>query len=90
MGGKRTKKDYISLFNRLINGEYISFQDDLLPIIYDYLTECKFENSEKIINLIKQNPQLSNGYLLQCIKFYCIKYGIFSLIYKNKIILYYE
>lgn len=86
----RTKKNYIDVFNSLIHGSPISWKDKVLPIIYDYLTESKFENSDKLINLIKQNPQLSSNYLIDCMKFYCTKYNIFSIIFNNKTILYYE
>ena len=90
MDGKPTKKEYIDIFNCLIHGTPISWQEKVLPIIYDYLTECRFENSDKLINLIKQNPQLSSNYLIDCMKFYCTKYNIFSIIFNNKTILYYE
>lgn len=90
MDGNMTKKDYIDLFNALNTGSPVSWKNQVLPIIYDYLTESQFENSDKMINLIKQNPQLSSNYLLDCIKYYCRKHGILSIIYNNKTILYYE
>lgn len=90
MGGNMAKKDYIDLFNALTIGSPVSWQNQILPIIYDYLTESQFENPDKVINLIKQNPQLSGNYLLNCIQYYCRKYSILSITYNNKIILYYE
>jgi len=89
MDGK-TKQEYIEVFNNLIRGTPISWDKKVLPIIFNYLTETQFENSDKLINLIKQNPQLSNQFLADCIKYYCIKYNIFSLLYKNQTIFYYE
>ena len=88
--GNMTKKEYINLFNALNTGSPVSWQNQVLPIIYDYLTESQFENPDKVINLIRQNPQLSSNYLLNCIQYYCRKHSILSITYNNKIILYYE
>ena len=90
MDGNMTKKDYIELFNALNTGSKVSWKNQILPVIYDYLTESQFENSDKLINLIKQNPQLSSNYLMDCIRYYCRKHCIFSIINNNKTILYYE
>ena len=84
------KNDLIGLFNSMILGTPISFDKKLLPMISEYLTEIKLENKDKICNLIKQNPQIANNYLPDCIRYYCQKYCIISIIFKNQIILYYE
>lgn len=85
-----TKEKCISIFNEMIRGTPLSFQEKLLPIVSEYLTEIKFENYGKIINLIVQNPQLINNYLPSCISYYCRKYCICSIIFNQKTILYYE
>ena len=84
------KSDYIRIFNTLIRGELISFKKEMFPMISKYLTEIKLENKDKICNLIEQNPQIANNYLFDCIKYYCQKYCIISIIFKNQTILYYE
>jgi len=83
------KKDYIDFFNTLIRGEPISLQK-IISIISEYLTEIKLENKDKICKLMLQNPQIANNYLPDCIRYYCKKYCILSIIFKNQTILYYE
>jgi hypothetical protein len=83
------KKDYIDFFNTLIRGEPVSLQK-IIPMISEYLTEIKLENKDKICKLILQNPQIANNYLPDCIRYYCKKYCILSIIFKNQTILYYE
>ena len=83
------KKDYIDFFNTLIRGEPVSLQK-IVPMVSEYLTEIKLENKDKICKLILQNPQLTNNYLPDCIRYYCKKYCILNIIFKNQTILYYE
>ena len=83
------KKDYIDFFNTLIRGEPVSLQKTI-SIVSEYLTEIKLENKDKICKLILQNPQIANNYLPGCIRYYCNKYCILSIIFKNQTILYYE
>ena len=83
------KKDYIDFFNSLIRGEPVSLQK-IIPMVSEYLTEIKLENKDKICKLILQNPQIANNYLPDCIRYYCKKYCILSIIFKNQTILYYE
>jgi hypothetical protein len=83
------KKDYIDFFNTLIRGEPVSLQK-IIPMVSEYLTEIKLENKDKICKLILQNPQIANNYLSDCIRYYCKKYCILSIIFKNQTILYYE
>jgi len=83
------KKDYIDFFNTLIRGEPVSLQK-IIPMVSEYLTEIKLENKDKICKLILQNPQIANNYLPDCIRYYCKKYCILSIIFKNQTILYYE
>ena len=94
------KNEYISIFNAMIRGTPIPFDKQLLPMVSEYLTEINYENSEKMINLIVQNPQIVQKFIPDLIEYYCRKYNIFRLqlkpenvnnIYINfKTILYYE
>lgn len=91
------KKDYIDFFNTLIRGGPISLQK-IIPMISEYLTEIKYENSDKVINLIVQNPQLIQNAIPEVIEYYCRKYDILSIKQRTlnsfnnnlKTILYYE
>ena len=94
-----TKNDCISVFNAMIRGNPVSFQEKLLPIYSEYLTENNFENSDKLINLVVQNPQLIQQAMPDIVEYYCRKYNILSLnlkpdlngLFNNlKTILYYE
>lgn len=83
------KKDYVDFFNTLIRGEPVSLQK-IISIVSEYLTEIKLENKNKICKLILQNPQIANNYLPDCIRYYCKKYYILSIKFKNQTILYYD
>lgn len=83
------KKDYIDFFNTLIRDEPVSLQK-IVSMVSEYLTEIKLENKNKICKLILQNPQIANNYLPDCIRYYCKKYCILSIIFKNQTILYYD
>lgn len=84
-----TKKDCIRIFNAMVKNIPVSYDKDIIPLVSDYLTEIKYENSSKIINLILQQPDLLQLALPKIIDFYCRKFNIFQLIDK-KVILYYE
>ena len=95
-----TKNDCISIFNAMIRGIPVSFQEKLLPIYSEYLTENNFENSDKLINLVVQNPKLIQQAIPNIVEYYCRKFNILSLkkrldlnnLFSNnlKTILYYE
>ena len=89
-----TKNDCLEVFNAMIRGTPVSFQEKLLPMISEYLTENNIENSEKLINLIVQNPQLAQNQIPNMVDYYCRKYNIYSVIQDiqglKKPILYYE
>lgn len=95
-----TKDDCINIFNAMIRGTPVSFQDKLLPLYSEYLTENNFENSDKLVNLVVQNPQLIQQTIPNIVEYYCRKYNILSLrerldlnsLFNNnfKTILYYE
>ena len=91
------KSDYIEIFNAMIRGTPVSFQEKLLPMLSEYLTENNIENSEKMIYLVIQNPQLIQNTLPEIVDYYCRKYDILSIKQKTlnslnnfKTILYYE
>ena len=94
-----TKNLCIEVFNAMIRGTPISFQDKLLPLYSEYLTENNIENSDELINLVVQNPQLLQRALPDIVEYYCRKFNILSLnlkpdlngLFNNlKTILYYE
>ena len=94
-----TKSDYISIFNAMIRGTPVSFKDKLFPMVSEYLTEIKYENFDKVINLIMQNPQIIQNFIPELVEYYCRKYFILRLQLKPdlnninfnlKTILYYE
>jgi hypothetical protein len=83
----------------MIRGTLVSFQEKLLPLYSEYLTENNFENSDKLINLVVQNPKLIQQVIPEIVEYYCRKYNILSLnlkpdsngLFNNlKTILYYE
>ena len=74
-----SKEEYISIFNAVIIGTPVSFTDKLLPLISDYLTEINYENLEKTISLIMQNPQLIERFMPDIVDHYCRKYSIYKL-----------
>ena len=93
-----TKEICIDIFNNMIRGTPVSFKDRLLPIYTEYLTENNIENSDKLINLVVQNPQLIQQAIPEIVDYYCRKYNILILkklpgeqdINVLKTILYYE
>ena len=85
-----TKADCIFIFNSMIRGTPVSFTDKILPLISEYLTEINYEKSGEMINLLSQHPNLASSAMPKVIEYFERKYCIFSIIYNNKTILYYE
>ena len=89
-----TKNDCIDVFNAMIRGTPISFNEKILPLISEYLTENNIENSEEMINLIVQNPNLAQQIMPKVVNYFSNKYTILSIVINNnnfqKTILYYE
>lgn len=83
------KNDCVEIFNAMIRGTPVDFHKKLIPLISNYLTENNIENSDKILNLIVQNPDLVQVALPKVVNYFIVKYNIFSIIYNNKTILYY-
>lgn len=73
------KSECIDIFNAMIRGTPVSFNKKLLPLISEYLTEINCEKSDKIINLIVQNPQLLQQAFPTIVTYYCRKYCILSI-----------
>lgn len=80
-----SKEDCVSVFNAMIRGTPVSFEKQLLPLYSEYLTENNFEKSDKLINLVVQNPQLIQQAIPNIVEFYCRKYNIFSLQEKSSL-----
>ena len=94
-----TKHDCLYIFNAIVRGTPVSFDKKLLPFVSEYLTEINYENSDKMINLIVQNPQAVQRFIPELIEYYCRKYNILrlqlkpnlnSINFNLKTILYYE
>ena len=90
-----TKTECIDIFNAMVRGTPVSFQEKLLPLYSEYLTENNIENSDKLINLVVQNPQLLQQSIPEVVSYYSRKYNILSLLDRDKFsnlktILYYE
>lgn len=80
-----SKEDCVSVFNAMIRGTPVSFEKQLLPLYSEYLTENNFEKSDKLINLVVQNPQLIQQAIPNIVEFYCRKYNILSLQEKSSL-----
>ena len=85
-----TKDDCIEIFNSMIRGTPVSFQEKLLPMYSEYLTENNIENSNEMINLVLQNPGLIQQVMPELVNYYSRKFEIKNIFFKNQTILYYE
>lgn len=74
-----TKTECIEIFNAMIRGTPVSFQDKLLPMFSDFLTENNVENSDKMISLVVQNPQLIQQFFPKIVDYFGKKYNMLSL-----------
>ena len=83
-----TKSEITEILNANIRGTPVSI-DKLITLVSDYLTEINYENADKIIYLIQQNPQLIEMAYPKIVEYFTKKYNILSLIYNNKILYYY-
>lgn len=82
------REEIVDIFNCMIRGTPVSFNEKLVPLISDYLTDINYKNSDKIISLIISNPNLAEYALPKIIDYYERKYVICSLIFNNKILCY--
>jgi hypothetical protein len=85
-----TKDNCIEIFNSMIRGTPVSFQEKLLPMYSEYLTENNIENSNEMINLVVQNPGLMQQVIPELVNYYSRKFEIKNIFFKNQTILYYE
>ena len=85
-----SKTQCIKIFNCSITGTPISYANDIIPLISDYLTEINCEKSDKIISLIVSNPSLCDIVFPKVMKYFILKYCILSIMFNNKTIMYYE
>ena len=74
-----TKTEFIEVCNAMLRNSPVSFQDKLLPMFSDYLTENNIENSDKMISLVVQNPQLIQQVFPQVIEYFGKKFNVFIL-----------
>ena len=70
--------DCLNIFNARIRGTPISI-DKLILLYSEYLTENNIENSDKLINLVVQNPQLIRTAYPKIEEYFCKKYNILKL-----------
>lgn len=70
------KRECIEIFNAMLKGTPVDFQNKILPLISDYLTESNMKNPSEMINLITKTPQLVQQMLPGVIKHFCKKYNI--------------
>lgn len=79
-----TREKCVKIFNASINNNPISFQNDLLPLVSDYLIkEIKCEKENDLITFIINNPSLITLTIPTLIDHYTKKFNICS-IYLNK------
>ena len=84
------KKDFVEVLNAMNKGTPLPFNERILPLVSEYLTEIKYENPEKVINLIVQNNFVPTDIVSDLIQYYKKKLNICSISYNNKILCYYE
>ena len=84
------KKECIELFNKMTNNIPVDLSSAVIPLIYEFLTDINAKNTEKLIELIVENPILISETLPKVINHICIKYQINYISLNGKIILYYD
>lgn len=83
-----TKEKLTELLNSFARNQPVDIKD-IVNLISDYLTDINYENSDKLISFISNNPILTSEALPTVIDYFRRKYTIYSVIYNNKTILYY-
>ncbi len=78
------KNDCIEIFNAMIRETPVSFNERILPMISEYLTEINSENVVEKISLIGQNPQLANNIFPDVVNHFCGKYNIVKVMETDK------
>lgn len=85
-----TKEEVLEVLNARIRGIPVSFEEKILPLIGEFLTDINCEKSDLMMTLIVQQPQLTRIALPTVMEHMERKYGICKLLFNNKIIKYYE
>ena len=78
-----TKESCIKLFNAALNNTSISLEDDLIPLLSDYLFEVKCDKASELLSFIINNPTLILETIPTLIDYYTRKFNVCS-IYLNK------
>lgn len=79
----------LNILNASATGNSISFDKEIIPMISDFLTENNIKNSDKLINLILQQPALAQMALPTVFRYFVQKHHINTVSFNNKILLYY-
>lgn len=74
-----TREKCIKIFNAVANNNSVSFQNDLLPLISDYLTEIKVDKASELISFIINNPSLITFTIPTLEEYYTRKFNIYSI-----------
>lgn len=83
-----TINNCVEIFNAMLVNKSVPIED-LFNLISDYLTENNIDNSDEMMKLIVQNPQLIQDTIPTILNYYIRKYDIYSITFNNKTILYY-
>ena len=83
------KNDFADIFNCFLTGTPVDFNNRLIPIILEYLTDIKCENTQKTISLLRNNPPILSNLMGKLIPYFCRKYSINSVLFNNKTLMYY-
>jgi hypothetical protein len=57
----------------MIRGTPVSFKEKLFPLYSEYLTDNNFEYSDKLINLVVNNPELIEHAIPKIVDYFCRK-----------------
>ena len=84
---KLSKEEIVELFNS-INSNTVSFKR-LISLIEMYFEDINYTRRNEVIQLLLNNNDLIGLLLPRVIDYYRIKYTICSVMFNNKILLYY-
>ena len=86
------KEEIINLFNSIIYNTPVDINNDIIPLISEYLEDIKIDSNKyiQLIQFIISNPILLSEIFPKIIPHFCRKYFIKSLISNKQTILYYD
>lgn len=84
------KKECVAVMNSMLKGTPVDFNNQLVPLITEYLDNSNYERKDDMIKAIAQNPNLATNVIPNVIDFFRKKFNISFLSYNNKILMYYE